>query len=82
VIVSGSTADLPIQWSYYHLSDPTGNRASFVFTIEGSLVERFAQIDRELVSAFRFQAGKQPTPAASKGPELDSATKSTGVEPR
>jgi hypothetical protein len=75
VIVSGSTADLPIQWSYYHLSDGTGNRASFVFTIEGSLVQRFAQIDRELVSAFRFQVGKQPTPAESKEPELKSAAK-------
>ena len=73
VIVSGTTADLPIQWSYYHLSDPTGNRASFVFTIEGSLVERFAQVDRELVSAFRFQKGKQPTPAESTRPELKSA---------
>lgn len=75
VIVSGSTAELPIQWSYYHLSDATGNRTSFVFTIEGSLVERFAQIDRELVSAFRFQAGKQPTPAAPNGPELKSAAR-------
>jgi hypothetical protein len=80
VIVSGSAADLPIQWSYYHVSDATGNRASFVFTIEGSLVERFAQIDRELVSAFRFQAGKQPTPAESKGPELKSAAKPAGSD--
>jgi hypothetical protein len=80
VIVSGSTADLPIQWSYYHLSDASGNRASFVFTIEGSLVERFAQIDRELVSAFRFQAGKEPTPAESKEPELKSAARSDDVK--
>ena len=75
VIVSGTTADLPIQWSYYHLSDDAGNRAALVFTIEGSLVERFAQIDRELIAAFRFQAGKQPTPAESKGPELKSAAR-------
>jgi len=75
VIVSGNTADIPIQWTYYHLSDEAGNRASLVFTIEGNLVERFAQIDRELIAAFRFQAGKQPTPADAKGPELKSATK-------
>jgi hypothetical protein len=75
VIVSGNTADIPIQWTYYHLSDDAGNRASLVFTIEGSLIERFAQIDRELIAAFRFQAGKQPTPAESKGPELKSAAR-------
>jgi len=75
VIVSGTTSDLPIQWTYYHLSDDAGNRAALVFTIEGNLVERFAQIDRELIAAFRFQAGKQPTPAESKGPELKSAAR-------
>jgi hypothetical protein len=76
VVVSGSTADIPIQWTYYHLSDDVGNRAALVFTIEGDLVERFAQIDRELIAAFRFTADrKQPTPAKGKGPELESAAK-------
>ena len=63
VAVSGTAGELPIQWTYYHLSDEIGRRASLVFTIEGSLVERFAQIDRELISGFRFVEGKQPTPA-------------------
>ena len=75
VIVSGQTAEIPIQWTYYHLSDEAGNRAAFVFTIEGSLVEKFAQIDRELIAAFRFTAGRQPTPAEAKGPDLSSAAK-------
>ncbi|MCI0361937.1 MAG: hypothetical protein L0211_25930 [Planctomycetaceae bacterium] len=75
VSVSGTTADIPIQWTYYHLSDDAGNRAALVFTIEGELVERFAQIDRELIAAFRFEAGKAPTPAATKGPELKAASK-------
>ncbi len=75
VVVSGSTSDIPIQWTYYHLSDEAGNRAALVFTIEQSLVEKFAQIDRELIAAFRFTAGKVPTPADVKGPALQSAAK-------
>ncbi len=75
VIVSGNTSDIPIQWTYYHLSDNAGNRASLVFTIEQNLVEKFTQIDRELVAAFRFTAAKEPTAAGAKGPELKSATK-------
>jgi len=63
ITVSGTAGELPIQWTYYHLSDDKGHRASLVFTIEGKLVERFAQIDRELVSGFRFLSDKQPTPA-------------------
>ena len=74
VVVAGTTADLPIQWTYYHVSDDAGNRLAFVFTIEGSLVERYAQIDRELVAALRF-IDKKPTPADPAGPELESAAK-------
>ena len=76
VIVSGNADDIPIQWTYYHLSDDAGNRSSLVFTIEQNLVEKFAQIDRELIAAFRFTADrKQPTPADTKGPELKSAAR-------
>jgi hypothetical protein len=63
ITVSGAVGELPIQWTYYHLFDEKGHRASLVFTIEGKLVERFAQIDREFVSGFHFLAEKQPTPA-------------------
>jgi hypothetical protein len=63
VTVGGPSGELPIQWTHYHLYDAKGHRASLVFTIEGSLVERFAQIDRELVSGFHFLPDKQPTPA-------------------
>ena len=83
VVVSGSTADLPIQWTYYHLSNQAGHRAALVFTIEGNLVERFAQIDRELVSALRFDAGKEPTPAAAvSGPALEAAVKPGATSPK
>ncbi|HEX5104307.1 MAG TPA: hypothetical protein VFV87_10875 [Pirellulaceae bacterium] len=65
VIVAGVAGELPIQWTYYHVTDDKGHRASLVFTIEGNLVERFAQIDRELVSGFRFLPDKLPTPAVA-----------------
>lgn len=73
VVVSGTASELPIQWMYYHLSDDAGNRLAFVFTIEGSLAPKYAQIDRELVAGLRFSAMKQPTPASQAGPELKSA---------
>lgn len=73
VTAAGSAGDLPIQWTYYHLADEHGHRAALVFTIEGSLVERFAQIDRELVSGFHFLPDKEPTPATT--PEEKSADK-------
>jgi hypothetical protein len=64
VVVAGKAGDLAIQWTYYHLSDDQGHRASLVFTLESSLLERFAHIDRELIDNFRFLVDKQPTPAS------------------
>ena len=78
VTVNGIASELPIQWTYYHISDANGNRASLVFTIEGDLVERFAQIDRELVTGFQFFAQKEPTPAAPAG---TSALKGSAAGP-
>jgi hypothetical protein len=64
VVVAGKVGELPIQWTYYHLSDDKGHRASLVFTLESSLLDRFAHIDRELIGNFRFLPDKQPTPAS------------------
>jgi hypothetical protein len=63
VVVAGAVGELPIQWTYFHLSDEAGRRASLVFTIESSLLSRFAHLDRELIGNFHFTASKQPTPA-------------------
>jgi hypothetical protein len=63
VVVAGKGGDLPIHWTYYQLSDDKGRRASLVFTMESSLVERYAHTDRELIANFRFLAEKQPTAA-------------------
>jgi hypothetical protein len=64
VVATGKTGDLPIDWMYYHLADDHGHRAALVFTLESSLADRFAHLDRELVAAFRFLPDKQPTLAS------------------
>ena len=71
VLVAGKAGDLPIQWTYYHLSDDHSHRASLVFTIESSLLDRFPTIDRELITNFRFLPDKEPTQA------IDPPTKQT-----
>src|SRR5439155_5456927 len=76
VVVAGTVGELPIQWTYYHLSDDSGRRASLVFTIESGLLSRFAHVDRELIANFRFLDRKQPTPAAdgqTAPPERETA---------
>jgi hypothetical protein len=67
LLVTGTSSDLPIQWTYYHVADSEGRRASLVFTIDAKLVERYAHIDQELISAFRLfdppKPAGEPTPA-------------------
>jgi hypothetical protein len=72
IVVSGTASELPIQWVYYHVSSAKGHRASLVFTMEARLVERFAQIDRELVENLMLTASlldesKEPTPSSPLG---------------
>jgi hypothetical protein len=78
VVVAGVASELPIQWTYYHLSDNEGNRASIVFTIESKLVERFAAIDGEFISAFRFLP-KATEEESSPIKPVESASKGTSV---
>ncbi len=65
VVAAGQSADLPIQWIYYHLADDKGRRASLVFTLEQDLVEQFAGADAILATSLEFlaQAKQAPTPA-------------------
>src|SRR5688500_12301866 len=41
VTAVGKVQDVDVEWIYYHLTDNEGRRASLVFTLETSLVERF-----------------------------------------
>jgi hypothetical protein len=63
-VVAGVAADLPIQWTYYHLTGANGQQASLVFTLDAKLVERFSGADQALVSSFEF-VGPGPAVATS-----------------
>jgi hypothetical protein len=54
VAVEGKASDIPIRWIYYHVADEQGRQAAFTFTIEKSLLERFAAADKPLVESLRF----------------------------
>lgn len=66
VAAIGMTKDLPIQWNYYHLSDPQGRQAAMVFTCESELIERLQDQDRAIAQSFQFvhssalEESKQP----------------------
>jgi hypothetical protein len=65
VVVAGTASELPIQWSYYHVSNSAGRRTALVFTLESSLVEKYPQIDRELIDSLSFIDMPSPTPAGT-----------------
>ncbi len=66
IVARGKVADLPIQWSYYMLSDEHGHQVVLAFSVEGKLVEQFGQIDRELVADVRFLEPKLASNGESK----------------
>ena len=70
-VVSGVVSELPIQWTYYHLSNKTGRQVSLVFTLDARLVERFADADQMLVESFRFVDLPDLTPD-KQGPDTRS----------
>jgi hypothetical protein len=67
-VVSGIVADIPIQWTYYHLSDAEGRQAAVVFTLDAKLIEQFAGTDQTLVGSFQFGT---PIPVAAEGASED-----------
>ena len=56
VVAIGTVAELPIQWNYYLVSSPDGQRVAFAFTLEQNLVERFGEADQPLVDSVDFRA--------------------------
>ena len=59
VIATGMVAELPIQWNYYLVTSPDGQRVAFAFTLEQNLVERFAEADQSLVDTVQFGGAEQ-----------------------
>ncbi len=56
VLVSGAAQDVPVQWTYYHLADNEGRGAAIVFTMDATLVERFADLDRAMVGSLTLKS--------------------------
>lgn len=63
-VVSGLASELPIQWTYYHISDDRGRQTALVFTMDAKLVEKFAGADQSMVDTFEFVERAAPTPAS------------------
>lgn len=73
VVVQGQVDTLPIEWRYYLITHPSGKRVAAVYTIEGSLLERFGDADRQLVDTLEIR----PESPAEKS--RDTAAKSVKV---
>lgn len=55
--VTGSkgSVQIPMNWIYYLVADPSGRQMSFVFAVEPSLREQLAEEDLEMVKGVQFQ---------------------------
>jgi hypothetical protein len=65
IVATGQTADIPIQWIYYHFSSEKGQRASCVFTCPADLSDRFGATDEAVISSFQFR--QPPAPPVNEG---------------
>ena len=66
VVVDGEVSELPIQWIYYLVADRQERQVVLAFTVEGGLIERFAEADQHLLSSFRLgdpEVATRPTAA-------------------
>jgi len=63
VVASGLVSEIPIQWRYYLAIDPDGRRLALAYTMEGDLVERFADADLAMTDSIEFEA-TSPSPAS------------------
>lgn len=68
VTAVGEVSELPIQWNYHYIADPRGRQVVFAFTIEGQLVEAFAQSDLELAGSVEFLEPQKPATASAATP--------------
>ena len=80
VLITGMASELPIQWTYYHISDEAGNRAVIVVTLESSLVEKYPALDTQLLAGFNFTGVPEtpPTKSSTAGSTSSAPAKKEG----
>jgi hypothetical protein len=61
VVARGHVDDVPVEWHYYLVAREAGNRISAAVTIEAPMIERVADIDRQLIHCLELFP---PLPAA------------------
>jgi hypothetical protein len=64
--VHGNSADLPIEWVYYHMADETGRQAAITFSIEQDQASKFADADRAMTASLRFVESDNRGPLAKR----------------
>jgi len=69
-VVSGVVSELPIHWTYYHISNDKGRQMALVFTLDARLTERFAEADQMLIGSLEFR--KPPEPSTAKAGDISS----------
>lgn len=79
VVVHGKASELPIRWIYYHVADQEGHQAALTFTVEQRLLEQFADADKPMIAALKFndlKAGekRETTEAAERTRAASKAT--------
>lgn len=79
VVIAGQAQDVPVQWTYYHLTDRTGRSTSMVFTMDARLADRFAELDRSIVGTLVMRS--RPIDEAEVAePKTDTAGEKTAHE--
>jgi hypothetical protein len=70
IAVRGTMQEVPVEWHYYLVAPEVGPRVSISVTIEGAMVERVANADRNLVNGIQLVAANNTPsgPAASQPP--------------
>ncbi len=73
VAVTGTAADLPIRWIYYHISNEAGAAASCVFTMESEAATHFEGYDRLIVAGLQLGPRETNRPSSEADKPADSA---------
>ncbi len=67
VVAEGTASSQPMHWHYYVVRDKRGQRMTFAFTLESSLVPLLDEVDRQIVTSVQFTAPQAQRAAQSTG---------------